>query len=317
MNMKDKYEEILNFVEGKISPYTFNEKGKSTLHKLINDYDYDLILECIEISFSHYIRFDENNNIIQASIENFLSKIGGIAYNKNLSPLQAKVRHILNIVKSEFSYFNQNSAQALLNRYIKALKSRNYTDEQIVVDLENDLVNMIHECKHWSEWKARMEKWEKDVYDWGEEDKQEEIIYTDCILPTVLFKDTPSYILKICCQINSSYDNGLYDCTAVMMRRLIEVLLVLTYQYLDIEKDILNDDGKFHIVLDKIIKKAQQNKKINLSSNTKKDMETYKKLGNFSAHKIWYNCTEPDIKNNILAFRALVEELLYKSGVNK
>ncbi len=46
-------------------------------------------------------------------------------------------------------------------------------------------------------------------------------------------------------------------------------------------------------------------------------MALFKDLGNYSAHKIWYNCTQQDIKPHILKYRAIIEELMYKSGVKK
>lgn len=98
------------------------------------------------------------------------------------------------------------------------------------------------------------------------------------------------------------------------MRRLLESLLVLSYLKFDIESDIMDKSGNHHLTLDRIIKDAEQNTVLSLSSNTKKDMYTFKDLGNYSAHKIWYNCTQQDIKPHILKYRAIIEELMYKSG---
>lgn len=49
--------------------------------------------------------------------------------------------------------------------------------------------------------------------------------------------------------------------------------------------------------------------------NTRKDMALFKELGNYSAHKIWYNCTQGDIKPHILKYRAIIEELFFKAGL--
>lgn len=43
----------------------------------------------------------------------------------------------------------------------------------------------------------------------------------------------------------------------------------------------------------------------------------FKDLGNYSAHKIWYNCTKGDIEQNALKYRTIIEELLYKSGIKQ
>lgn len=309
--------QLIKLVEEKISPFTLNEKGKSSLVRVLNDYGYDLASECVDISFSNYIRYDNDGEVTKESIEVFLSKIGGIAYNKSLNPLESKIRHVINRVKNEYTYFNQVQARALINKYVKALRYQNYTDEMIIDDFDLELISMIAECKHWSEWKSRMELWEKNIYDWNNDKKSKEIEFTESILPNDLIDDTPSYISKICKQINSAFDNNLFDCTAVLMRRLVEVLLILSFHNVNLEMQILNKDTNNYVSLDKIIKKAENSKELMLSSNTKKDMGIYKTLGNFSAHKIWYNSTQSDIEKNILSFRALVEELMYKSNIKK
>lgn len=305
--MTENFEEdIIDIINLKIAPMSLNEKGRSTIKKLLNQYQYTLVLECVEISFSTYINYDENGNATKESVENFINKIGGIAYNKSLSPLVAKIRHIVNLVRNDFSYFDSNKAQALINSYVKALRSNDYSDDMIIKDFDEELIPMIGECKNWSEWKSRMELWINNVYDWNNSTKSIEIDFTDSIIPKELFEKTPGYITKICQQINASYDNNLFDCAAVMMRRLVDVLLILSFQNLNIETQILNKDTNNYISLDRIIKKAENSKELKLSTNTKKNMGIYKTLGNFSAHKIWYNSTQSDIKNNILFFRALV-----------
>ena len=115
--------------------------------------------------------------------------------------------------------------------------------------------------------------------------------------------------------IRETSDGNLYDCTAVIMRRFLESLLVLSYQKLGIEPDIMDKSGMHHVSLDKIIKNAEQNTTLSLSSNTRKDMALFKELGNYSAHKIWYNCTQGDIKPHILKYSAIIEELFFKAGL--
>ena len=43
----------------------------------------------------------------------------------------------------------------------------------------------------------------------------------------------------------------------------------------------------------------------------------FKDIGNFSAHKIWYNSTKQDIEPHILKCRIIIVELMYKAGVIK
>lgn len=158
-----------------------------------------------------------------------------------------------------------------------------------------------------------MEGWINDIYNWNKQDDKT-IDQSGTVLPSALFDNLSSNIQKVCQQINASYEKNLYDCTAVMMRRLLEGLLVLMFQNYNLESEITENNG-WHSTLDKIIKKAIQNPAFTLSANTKRDMPLFKDLGNYSAHKIWYNSTKQDIEPHILKYRVVIEELMYKANL--
>ena len=94
----------------------------------------------------------------------------------------------------------------------------------------------------------------------------------------------------------------------------MEILLILSYEHLSIADEIKGADGNYRM-LEKIIDNAKTNRKLSLSRNSKEIIEEFRILGNFSAHKIHYNCTRQDIKRVQQEYRALFEELLYKSGI--
>lgn len=215
-----------------------------------------------------------------------------------------------------YSYWNNYSADEIFDEYICALKDAGYSDSQILTDLKTEVNRLCNNARSWTSWAEIMRKWIDDIKHWNDKNDVE-IVQNGTIIPTVLFEGLSSNFQRLCEQINSSYENNLYDCTAVMMRRLLEGLLVLSYQNLGIESEITTKDGVYHIVLDKIIKNAESNQILKLSSNVKKDLSLFKDLGNYSAHKIWYNCTKQDIEVHILKYRVIIEELLYKSGLKQ
>lgn len=308
---------IETLIKEKISPYSLNEKGKSTIASLANMYSYELLCECIDIAASSYLNYDKEGRLTEESAEDFIKKIGGIAYNKSLSPIDQQINYLLNIGKHQFSYWDKQKANALLREYIYQLQVYGWTSYMITNDLKNDSLRLIKESRNWSDWTAKIENWIQDIKSWIEEKNSDEVRQSGTILPNELIKDLPGNIRKLCEQINASYECNLFDCTAVIMRRLLESLLVISYQTLNIENEIMNKNGVFHIPLDKIIINAQENPTLKLSSNTKKDMMLFKDLGNYSAHKIWYNCTKGDIEQNALKYRTIIEELLYKSGIKQ
>lgn len=144
--------------------------------------------------------------------------------------------------------------------------------------------------------------------------KSEEIVSNDIILPQELFINTRGYIETLAKQINASFEYNIFDGCAVLMRRLLEILLILSYEKLGIEQ-IIKDSSNNYKYLEAIINDAQNNSNLNLSRNTKNCLDDFRKLGNFSAHKIYYNCKKPYIEKVIIDFRAAIEELLYKSGL--
>lgn len=182
----------------------------------------------------------------------------------------------------------------------------------ILADLRNESVRMMNSARNWSNWSNNMESWIGDIRSWDKNDATT-IEQFGTVLPDDLFNSLPTNVQSLCKQINASYEKNLFDCTAVIMRRLLEGLLVLSYQKAGIESEILN--GNYHVTLDKMIKISEQNATLALSGNTRKDMVLFKDLGNYSAHKIWYNCTQGDIKPHILKYRAIIEELIYKAGL--
>lgn len=306
---------VIQYIEDKIKPYSLNEIGKSNISVLLAEFDVEVLLNAIDISFKNYISLDKDSNIEKDSVELFINKIGGIAHNNSLSSIEQKVRHIKNYAKSKFSYWNDGTAQSIINQYIKALRKAEWSEEQILDDLSNEVMTVVSESSNWSQWRERMEGWTEDILNWNNADKNEEIRNNQTILPEKLYNNTRNYIEQLAKQINASYENNLFDCTAVMMRRLMEVLIILMFQNNSLESKILDKTGTKYVNLDKMIKIANSEKSFKLTANTQQDMDVFRELGNLSAHKIWYNSTKKDIETLILRYRAMIEELLYKSGI--
>ena len=144
--------------------------------------------------------------------------------------------------------------------------------------------------------------------------KSEEVVSDDKILPEALFVGTRGYLQSLSRQINASYEKNIFDGCAVLMRRLIEILLIHSYENHGIDSEIKDGSGNFKM-LNHIVANAKTNSTLALSRNTKEAIEDYRTLGNFSAHKIFYNAKRKDIDAAQKEFRASVEELLYKSGI--
>jgi hypothetical protein len=145
-------------------------------------------------------------------------------------------------------------------------------------------------------------------------EKSQEVMDDGTILPKILYEKSYGYIESLSKQINLSYEGNIFDGCAVLMRRLEEVLLILSYEKLGIAGIIKDANGNY-LMLEGIVRNAETNGTINLTRNSKRAIETIRELGNYSAHKITYTCKREYIRENINEFRALVDELLHKSGI--
>ena len=145
--------------------------------------------------------------------------------------------------------------------------------------------------------------------------ESEDIISDDSIIPEILLKETNrQYLIKIAQQINATYENNLFDACSLMMRRLLEILLIHCFENSKIEEDVKDSDGSFQS-LKILVNKAISRPEIKISNDVKKDMDKFRELGNFSAHRVKYNCRRDDIRSLKLEYRAIIEELLYVSGL--
>ncbi|RCS59260.1 DUF4145 domain-containing protein [Parvibium lacunae] len=143
----------------------------------------------------------------------------------------------------------------------------------------------------------------------------EDIVSDDSIIPEVLLQETKrSYLIKLSQQINASYENHLFDACSLMMRRLLEVLLIHSFENAKIENDIKDAEGNYQN-LKTLINKAISRTEIKISNDVKRDIDKFRELGNLSAHRVKYNCRRDDIRNIRLEYRATIEELLYLAGL--
>lgn len=125
------------------------------------------------------------------------------------------------------------------------------------------------------------------------------------------FSGKRKYIDKLIAQINHSYSNNCYDACAVLMRRLFEIMLILTYQKYEIDDEIKDSSNSGYIMLDGIVKNAKNNSRLKLS-RIKNEFDSFRIVGNFSAHSITYTAGKKDIDDIKLNYRIMLEELFNK-----
>jgi len=129
-----------------------------------------------------------------------------------------------------------------------------------------------------------------------------------------LVRGTRGYIEKVTDQINGCYEHGWFDGCAVMIRRLIETLIIETYEKHCIAYKIKNLNGDFLFLSDQIDSMIREST-WNLGRNAKTALPKFKSIGDLSAHSRRYNAHKPDIDRIIGDLRVVVQELIYLSGL--
>lgn len=124
------------------------------------------------------------------------------------------------------------------------------------------------------------------------------------------------YLDRLIRQINFTYANNCYDACAVLMRRVFEILLVLSYQNKGLEADISNSDGS-HKMLEAIVKNAVQNKNLGIPVRISKHFDAFRNVGNNSAHSITYTAGQLDIDKIAMDYRVMMDDLYIRAGITE
>ena len=132
---------------------------------------------------------------------------------------------------------------------------------------------------------------------------------SNSLIPRELSGERRGYIERVVDQINLSYDYGLFDCCAVMCRRLLETLIIELYERNGRATDLQNSHGQFKMFSD-LLNQLLGDRRVHLSRNAASGLKVLKRLGDQSAHNRRYNARRSDIDRVRDDLRLVVEELL-------
>jgi hypothetical protein len=137
------------------------------------------------------------------------------------------------------------------------------------------------------------------------------------ILPLALFKNTRGYLFKVAVQVNQTYEQTCFDACAVMIRRLVEILLIESFEAHNKASIIKDNNGDYYMLSDLITKFLNEGWTPNPSRNLKKYLPLFKGIGDKSAHSRFFNAQRSDIDELKVELRTVSEELLYISKIKK
>lgn len=149
---------IIDTINGNLQGFYVDEDFKKTAKSLLKKYALSLILEVIDISSDRYLK-----TYSQRDSEIFIDKISGIAKNLSLPIIEQKINYMSGYLSSEYGKaFWQ--LKSLLTEYCNALKnSWNYSDKQIIADLENEVKKQGNQCYSFYEFSKVINGWIDDI----------------------------------------------------------------------------------------------------------------------------------------------------------
>jgi len=133
------------------------------------------------------------------------------------------------------------------------------------------------------------------------------------IIPVEFIQGTYPHLEQMVSQINASYNYTLYDCSAVLIRRLMESLIIEVF----IQKKQTNDirENNVFLPLERLIGKIKNNQNIILSRNIPQYMNNIKSLGDTAAHDRIYITQKQDIDEIKSEIRKTIKELLTLANI--
>ena len=130
----------------------------------------------------------------------------------------------------------------------------------------------------------------------------------DSILQSSDFESQRRYVQELVRQINGAHQFEFFDCCAVMMRRLAEVLIIEAYLDKGHDDQIRDGDGNLKM-MNGLISALKSGQAFKLSRNAPKYLEDLKTLGDTAARSRNYITKQKDIEDFAQKFRILIDEL--------
>jgi hypothetical protein len=139
---------------------------------------------------------------------------------------------------------------------------------------------------------------------------------SDSLIPRDLVNESRrDYLKRVVHQANGAYDAELYDCSAVMLRRLVETLIIEAFESAGIAHQIKNSQGHFFMLNDLLAALIREHNRFHIGRNSQRGLSELKELGDKSAHNRRFNATRSDIDRLRNDIRTAVEELLHLAGL--
>jgi hypothetical protein len=135
------------------------------------------------------------------------------------------------------------------------------------------------------------------------------------LFPLALIAKTKrGYLVTIATQMNGGFREGWYDACAVMMRRLVEIVIIESFEHHAILDKIKDGHGNY-LQLTDLVDRALAEPAFKLSRNAKTELPKLRNIGHRSAHGRHFTAQRADIEKIEDGIRVVVQEFLAHAGL--
>jgi hypothetical protein len=131
---------------------------------------------------------------------------------------------------------------------------------------------------------------------------------------SILSQANRGYLVTVGRQMNGCFSQGWYDASAVMMRRLLEIVIIEAFEAKGLSAKIRDTSGNY-VYLSELISLSLKEGSWALSRNCKKSLPTLRDAGHNSAHGRYYHARREDLDGLRQGCRIVVEEFLHHAGL--
>ena len=132
-------------------------------------------------------------------------------------------------------------------------------------------------------------------------------------LDSGIFADSPIYIKEVAAQINVTYQEACFDACSVMVRRLVETLIIETFENQNCLDEIRDPQGNL-LTLKALIERLKSTKSFTVARQTKNALPSLKDIGDWSAHNRRHLARKSDLDRQQEKLRLASSDLIYLAG---
>ena len=129
-----------------------------------------------------------------------------------------------------------------------------------------------------------------------------------------ILEKMPAYVTRLVPQINGTYENGWYEGTAMVLRRLTETLIIELYTRRGWKQDVQDHTNNEFLMLKGLIDKLNGDARLRTPSRTIDGLNRVKELGDVAAHDFRIRISKSDLDRIQSAVRLTCERLVFTIG---